>query len=201
MPEHPRFRKILDRVAIRDEIHELLKAPPDCSTEDLASGRAYAGRWFELPQAEHDAMLDLMPPAYMQPGMFVMSEPKAGSIASVLFEIVVRGTRRCFHGYCDLSIHGSTESMRAAIVEQEHAPIGILTRDAKLEAIWERTHPDYRGIAGEANPDAWPREQRGKRTILVHQRGTGTVLKLLDDLTDEEIDAKLPLIVNIINPA
>ena len=36
------------------------------------------------------------------------------------------------------------------------------------------------------------REHRGKRTILVYGLGT-TELKLLDDLTDDEIAAKLPV--------
>jgi hypothetical protein len=39
---------------------------------------------------------------------------------------------------------------------------------------------------------AWP-EQRGKRTILVYRPRTEPTLKLLDDLTDAEIAAKLPV--------
>lgn len=66
-----------------------------------------------------------------------------------------------------------------------------LTRERKLDLIWSGTHPDFRGIAGEANPAAWPAEYIGRRTILVYKRGVGTVLKLLDELTDEEIARKL----------
>ena len=36
-------------------------------------------------------------------------------------------------------------------------------------------------------------ELQGGRTVLVFCGGLGTVLKLLDDLTDEEIAAKLPV--------
>jgi hypothetical protein len=67
-----------------------------------------------------------------------------------------------------------------------------LTRRSKLDLIWSRTHPDFRGIAGEVNPEAWRPEQLGRRTILAYKPGVGTVLKLLDDLTDDEIAAKLP---------
>ncbi len=48
-----------------------------------------------------------------------------------------------------------------------------------------------KGIAGEANPDAWPVEHHGKRTILVYAAGQGTTLKLLEDLSDEEIDSRM----------
>jgi hypothetical protein len=34
---------------------------------------------------------------------------------------------------------------------------------------------------------------QGKRTVLVFCSGLGTVLKLLDDLTDDEVAAKLPV--------
>jgi hypothetical protein len=34
---------------------------------------------------------------------------------------------------------------------------------------------------------------QGKRTVLVFCGGTGTILKLLDDLTEEEISVKLPV--------
>ncbi|WP_287331884.1 hypothetical protein [Mesorhizobium sp.] len=66
-----------------------------------------------------------------------------------------------------------------------------MTRQEKLEAIWAGTHPDVRGLAGSADASAWPAEHHGKRTILVNAGGHGTVLKLLEDLTDEEIEYKL----------
>jgi hypothetical protein len=67
-----------------------------------------------------------------------------------------------------------------------------LTRERKLDLIWSRTHADFRGIAGEVNPTGWSPEHLGQRTILVYETGVGTVLKLLDHLTDDEIAAKLP---------
>ncbi len=66
-----------------------------------------------------------------------------------------------------------------------------LTRERKLDLIWSGTHPDFRGIAGKVNPAGRPAEHIGRRTILVYERGVGTVLKLLDELTDDEIACKL----------
>jgi hypothetical protein len=64
-----------------------------------------------------------------------------------------------------------------------------MTRDERLEHIWSSTHDDYRGYAGER----WPLAMRGRRTVLVYAGQSGTVLELLDDLTEAEIAAKLPV--------
>jgi hypothetical protein len=96
---------------------------------------------------------------------------------------MIDGRKRFFHGYCDLSDRGSPERMKQAIIERESRPIRAMTREERLEHIWSSTHDDYRGYAGAR----WPAVLQGKRTVL------GTVLKLLDDLDDEEIAAKLPV--------
>jgi len=67
-----------------------------------------------------------------------------------------------------------------------------MTREQKLELIWSHTHPDFRGLAGEADPDTWPPEDRGKRTIVICEPGGGSALNLLERLTDDEIDHRLP---------
>ena len=64
-----------------------------------------------------------------------------------------------------------------------------MTREDALDHIWSSTHDDYRGHAGAR----WPAVLQGKRTVLVFCGESGTVLKLLDDLTEEEIAAKLPV--------
>ena len=69
-----------------------------------------------------------------------------------------------------------------------------MTREEKLEAIWSATHADFKGIAGQANPDAWPPQHHGKRTILVNAGPKGTVLKLLEDLSNDEIDSRMPAV-------
>ena len=79
--------------------------------------------------------------------------------------------------------------MRDAIVERESRPVRAMTRTERLDHIWSTTHADYRGYAGER----WPECDRGARTITVCGGAEGTVLKLLDDLTEAEISAKLPV--------
>jgi hypothetical protein len=69
-----------------------------------------------------------------------------------------------------------------------------MTREEKLEAIWNATHPDFRGIAGDTDSNAWPEDCYGKRTIVIGDRGAA-VFKLLDHLTDEEIDARMPAVL------
>ena len=139
-------------------------------------------------------MLALLPPLFMRTGMFGMSEFKAGNVTSVFFAIRIRGRERWFHGFCDLSDKHSPETMRAAIIAHETGSAASMTREEKLEAIWNATHPDFKGIAGEATPDAWRVEHHGKRTILIDGGRHGTILKLLEDLSDEEIDRCMPAI-------
>jgi hypothetical protein len=78
---------------------------------------------------------------------------------------------------------------RDVIVERESRPVRAMTRTERLDHIWSTTHADYRGYAGER----WPECDRGSRTITVYGGAQGTVLKLLDDLTEVEISAKLPV--------
>jgi hypothetical protein len=47
----------------------------------------------------------------------------------------------------------------------------------------------YRGYAG----DRWPYAARGQRTVLFFGGKLGSVPRLLDSLTDEEVAAKLPV--------
>ena len=61
-----------------------------------------------------------------------------------------------------------------------------MKREEGLEHIWSSTHENYRGYAGTG----WRTELQSRRTVLVFCGGLGTVLKLLDDLTDEEIAAQ-----------
>jgi len=53
-----------------------------------------------------------------------------------------------------------------------------MNREQKLEAIWRSTHADFKGRID------------GTRTILVYR--LGTCLVRLDDLTDKEIEDRLP---------
>ena len=79
--------------------------------------------------------------------------------------------------------------MRNAIIERESRPVRAMTREERLDHIWSSTADDYRGYAGER----WPLSDHGKRTVLLYGGKEGTFLKLLDQLTDTEISAKLPV--------
>lgn len=194
MSSHPPFRKVLDGVATREQMFQLFNRYKDTPGVDQLSGTPYSGEWFEIAASEYHFMLGLLPPLFQRTGMFGMSEFKAGNVTSVFFETNIRGRRRWFHGFCDLTDRQSPEKMRAAIIAYETGATDSMTREEKLEAIWNATHPDFRTIVGSTNPDAWPVEHHGTRAVLVGGGGRGTVLKLLEDLSDDEIDIRMPTI-------
>lgn len=194
MTAHPPFKKVLDGVATREQMFHLFNHHRDTPDFDLLSGKPYSGEWFEIEAPQYHFMLGLLPPLFQRTGMFGMSEYKAGNVTSVFFAIRIRSRERWFHGFCDLTDRQSPDKMRAAIIACETGATDSMTREEKLEAIWSAAHADFKGIAGEANPDAWPVEDHDKRTILVNAGGQGTVLKLLEDLSDEEIDSRMSAI-------
>ena len=153
-----------------------------------ADGNLYSGEWFELAEAEHDYMFNILPPLFMNGEMFAMREFLTESVTSVFYTLRIDGRTRYFHAYCDLAQSRSPVEMRDAIVERESWPVKAMTRAERLEHVWSATHDEYRGYAGER----FLPELRGKRTILVYGLGT-TELKLVDDLSDDEIAAKLPV--------
>lgn len=171
MSTHPPFRKVFDGVATRAQMFALFKRHSDTPGVDLLSGKPYASEWFEIEASSYHFMLGLLPPLFQRTGMFGMSEYKAGNVTSVFFAIRIRGRKRYFHGFCNLSDKRSPDAMRAAIIAYQTGAADSMTREEKLEAIWSATPADYRGIAGEANPDAWPPEHQGKRTILIYVAG------------------------------
>ena len=194
MTTHPPFRKVLDGLATREKMFQLFSHHQNNPDFDPLSGEPYSGEWFEIESAQSHFMLGLLPPLFQRTGMFGISEYKAGNVTSVFFAIRIRGRERWYHGFCDLTDKQSPDKMRAAIIAHETGAVDGMTREEKLETIWFATHADFRGIAGEANPDAWPPEHHGKRTILVYTVGQGTTLKFLEDLTDDEIDSRMPAV-------
>ncbi|PBB41144.1 hypothetical protein CK222_23500 [Mesorhizobium sp. WSM3866] len=192
MPTHPPFRKVFNGIATREQMFRLFNRQHDVPGTDPLSGAPYAGEWFEISSVEYHFMLGLLPPLFQRTGMFGLSEYKAGYVTSVFFAIRVRGRERWFHGFCDLSDKHSPDAMRAAIIAHETGAADSMTREEKLEAIWNATHADCKGRAGEIDPEAWPQQHRGKRTIMVNAGGEGAVLKLLEDLSDDEVDRLLP---------
>jgi len=149
----------------------------------------YAGEWFEIPEAEHDYMFEILPPLWIRGAMFAMREFITSSVTSVFYALRIEGLVRYFHGYCDLSDQASVEAMRLAIVERESRPVRAMTREERLEYIWSTTADAYKGYAG----DRWPPAIQGERTVILWSGGKATILKLLADLTDDEVAAKLPV--------
>ncbi|MBN8935994.1 MAG: DUF1419 domain-containing protein [Rhizobiales bacterium] len=186
----PTFRKVFQGVATRHEMYRMLnrhRGAPAYGEGDCS--HLFTGEWFEIAEAEHDYMLNILPPLFMRADMFVMREFMTDSVTSIFFSLVIDGNLRWFHGHCDLTDKSSPDRMKVAIIERESRPIRAMTRDERLEHIWSSTHDDYRGYAGKG----WPAHLQGKRTVLVYCVGLGTVLKPLADLTDDEIAAKLPV--------
>ena len=149
----------------------------------------YAGEFFEIGDVEHDYMFAVEAPLWIRGSMFALRQFLTGSVTSVFFALRIDDAIRYFHGYCDLSDEGSVERMRLAIIERESRPVRAMTREERLEHIWSSTAEPYRGYADHR----WPYASRGKRTVLFFGGKLGSVPRLLESLTDEEVAAKLPV--------
>ncbi len=184
------IRKIYQGVADRRQMFRMFDRHAQRPDRWKNDGSAlYRGEWFEIGRSEHDDMFEILPPLWMRGDMFALREFLTGSISSVFLSLTIDGQPRYFHSYCDLSDKVSPERARAAIIERESRPVKAMTREERLEHIWSSTHDDYRGYGGERfSKHLW-----GKRTVLFYGGHRGTVLKLLDQLTDTEILAKLPV--------
>lgn len=183
------IRKIHFGIADRHQMFRLFDrhaGRPDRWQKDDSA--LYAGEWFEIAQAQHDSMLEILPPLWMRSEMFAMREFLTGSITSVFYTLRINQVTRFFHAYCDLSDPRSPYDMRDAIVERERQPVKAMTREERIEHIWSATDNDYRGYAGA---DFRP-EHRGKRTVIVYGR-PGTSFQLLEELTDVQISEMLPV--------
>ncbi len=190
MNPSPAIRKVFQGVVSRQQMFRMFDrhAQRPNRWDDDASP-LYAGEWFEIGEAEHDYMFEILPPLWIRGSMFAMREFQTGSVTSVFFALRIDGAIRHFHGYCDLSDRESAERMRVEIIERESRPVRAMTREERLEHIWSITADEYRGYAG----DRWPEGARGRRTIVLYGGAVGSTLKLLDDLSDDEIAAKLPV--------
>jgi hypothetical protein len=190
MSDHVSIRKVFEGCATRQQMFSLFdrhaKRPTRGEDEPAA---LYAGEWFEISEAEHDYMFEILPPLWIRGSMFAMREFMTGSVTSVFFALRIDGVIRHFHGYCDLSDGSAVEAMRLAIIDRESRPVRAMTRDERLDHIWSATADAYRGYAG----DRWPKPNQGERTVLFYGNTANGFAKLLDDLTDDEIAAKLPV--------
>lgn len=64
-----------------------------------------------------------------------------------------------------------------------------MTPDERLEHIWSATADTYRGYADETTPQYLPCQ----RVITLFSNAGSARLKILDNLTDDEIAARLPV--------
>ncbi len=184
------IRKVYQGIADRYQMFRMFDrhAQRPNRFEDAAAP-LYRGEWFETSRVEHDYMLNILPPLFMKHELFALREFLTGRITSIFYDLKIDGRDRCFHAYCDLADAGSPNRMRDAIVERESRPVSVMTRHERIEHIWSSTHDDYRGYASRD----WPAADRGKRTVVLYIGSGASTLKLLDDLTDEEIASKLPV--------
>ncbi|MBY3447466.1 DUF1419 domain-containing protein [Rhizobium laguerreae] len=186
----PAIAKVFQGVASRQQMFRMFDRHAQRPNRwDGDAAPFYADEWFEIGETEHDYMFEILPPLWIRGSMFAMREYMTGSVTSVFFALRIDEAIRYFHGYCDLSDKASVETMRVAIIERESRPVRAMTRQERLEHIWSTTADDYRGYAGHR----WPQSARGKRTVVLYRGNEGTFLKLLDELTDGEIAAKLPV--------
>ncbi len=184
------IRKVYQGVADRHQMFRMFDRHAQRPHRfDGDASALYAGEWFEIAEREHDYMFEILPPLWIRGSMFAMREFLAGSVTSVFFALRIDGVIRFFHAYCDLSDGGSVEAMRLAIIERETRLVRAMTRNERLEHIWSATSDAYRGYSDETAPQYLP----GQRVIALYTATGSARLKLLDDLTDDEIAAKLPV--------
>lgn len=157
--------------------------------DNRINGTRYTGEWFEISEADHEHMFEILPPLFYRGDMFAMREFLAASVTSVFFALTIDDRSRWFHGYCDLSDRQSPDRMRAEIIARESRPVRAMSYQEKLDHIWSATGPDFRGYAD----GRFPADLRNRQIVLVYPSAQGKIWKLLDDLTDEEIAAKLPV--------
>jgi hypothetical protein len=186
----PAIRKVFQGVASRQQMFRMFDRHPQ--RPNRWNGDAtplYAGEWFEIHETDHDYMFEILPPLWIRGSTFAMREFLTGSVTSVFFALRVDAAIRHFHGYCDLSDAGSVERMRLAIIERESRPVRAMTREERLEHIWSATADAYRGYSDETCPEHLP----GRRLVKIYNDVGESRLKLLGDLTDDEIAGKLPV--------
>ena len=88
-------------------------------------------------EADHDHILDLIPPLLQGHDLFTMRAPLAGSVTSVFFASRIDGRQRWFHGYGDLADRSFAGCMRADIIARESRPVRAMSRQDKLDQ-WRR---------------------------------------------------------------
>lgn len=80
------IRKVFQGVADRHQMFRMFdrhaQRPNRWEGDDSA---LYRGEWFEIGEASHDYMFEILPPLWMKAEMFAMREFLTGSITSIFF--------------------------------------------------------------------------------------------------------------------
>ncbi len=101
------IRKVYQGVADRRQMFRMFDGHAQRPSRSPDDGALYSGERFEVSQADHDYMLDILPPLWMRGDAFAMREFLTGSVTSVFFALSIDGRQRYFHGYCDLADRAS----------------------------------------------------------------------------------------------
>lgn len=109
----PPIRKVYQGIADRRQMFRMFdrhaRRPNRWENDDSA---LYCGEWFEIGQADHDHMFEILPPLWMKAEMFALREFLTGSITGVFFALTIDRRSRYLHGYCDLRDKGSPDRAR-----------------------------------------------------------------------------------------
>jgi hypothetical protein len=194
MFHHHPFRRIYPTVASRRAMFALAnrhsQAPFD---EDSISGMIHAGEWFEVAQPQYDEMLNLLPPLFVRPDTFAISAFNGGKVAIVFVALAIADRRRWFLGFCDLSVPNSPEMLRDAIIARETGPHPErLSRDERLEVIWNATPPEHRSYSAIPDPNNRSPRHRDRRMLLIGSGASASGFCLLETLTAAHIEERLP---------
>ncbi|ULJ82659.1 DUF1419 domain-containing protein, partial (plasmid) [Rhizobium sp. C104] len=95
-------RKVYQGIADRRQMFRMfdrhVQRPNRWANDDSA---LYRSEWFELDQAGHDYMFEILPPLWMRGEMFAMREFLTGSITSIFFTLRIEGAVRILSRFPD----------------------------------------------------------------------------------------------------
>ncbi|WP_274857995.1 DUF1419 domain-containing protein [Sinorhizobium meliloti] len=95
----------------------------------------YRGEWFEIGEASHDYMFEILPQLWIKAEMFAMRECLTDSVTSIFFTLSIDGRIRRVHGYCDLADKGSPERMAGATITTIRPCSSATARIARLISL------------------------------------------------------------------
>ncbi len=181
-------RKVFQGVAKRTDMFRMFdrhaKRPNRFGGDQSAT---YAGEWFEIDETSTVTCSTSCRRFGCGPDL-AMREFMTGSVTLVFYAIRIDDAVRYFHTYCDLSIQTLSRRCARRYLDRETRPVRAMSREngSNISGARPRTTIAVTG-------DLWPKPVQGRRTVMLYGGKEGTLLKLLETLTDDEIAAKLPV--------